>query len=213
MNETHVQMLNDIRCMIADSGVESFLDSNPFRSRADHLYRCYCWAKRILPCRPDADAELTLVSTLFHDIGVIACKEKTGKEGHDVLGGDIVKDYLLNHGYDAAFAEKVAYLVAHHQQRELLNAPDTPIEHIILMEADMLDERGALGVVWDAMAEGAQEQQSYESTLARFKKRKLYKHPDRNPMVTEIARAIWWEKVRLHMAFVDALEKDLGINE
>lgn len=213
MNEAHEQMLHDIRTMIADSGVESFIDPNPFRKRADHMYRCYCWAERILPCRPDADRELTLIATLFHDIGVIGCHKETGKEGHDVFGGPIVKKYLLSHGYGEKFADKVSYLVAHHQQRELLSEPDTPIEHIILMEADMLDERGALGVVWDAMAEGAQENQSYEDTYNRFKKRKLYKHPDRNPMVTEIAREIWWKKVRLHMAFVESLEQDLGLRE
>ena len=71
MESKHLAMLKDIRRMVDESGVEQFLDPYPFRSRADHMYRSYCWAKRILPCRPDADAELTLVATLFHDIGLI----------------------------------------------------------------------------------------------------------------------------------------------
>ena len=56
MESKHLAMLKDIRRMVDESGVEQFLDPYPFRSRADHMYRSYCWAKRILPCRPDADA-------------------------------------------------------------------------------------------------------------------------------------------------------------
>lgn len=213
MESKHLAMLKDIRRMVDESGVEQFLDPYPFRSRADHMYRSYCWAKRILPCRPDADAELTLVATLFHDIGVIRATPERLKEGHDLLGADIACDYLVHHGYSAAFADTAAALIAGHQQRDLLQTGQTTIEHIILMEADMLDERGALGIVWDAMAEGSKTDQSYLWTLERFKTRKLYRRPERNPMYTELARAFWAEKQNLHMNFVLALERDLGLTD
>ena len=177
------------------------------------MYRCYCWAKRILPCRPEADAELTLVSTLFHDIGVIATTREKPKADHDLLGGPIARDYLLQNGYAPAFADRVASLVVQHQARERMQDPDTPIELVILMEADMLDERGALGILWDAMAEGAKPLQTYEGTLERLKMRKLYRRPERNPLVTERGRAFWAEKQRLHMDFVLALERDLGLTD
>lgn len=196
MESKHLAMLKDIRRMVDESGVEQFLDPYPFRSRADHMYRSYCWAKRILPCRPDADAELTLVATLFHDIGVIRATPERLKEGHDLLGADTA-----------------AALIAGHQQRDLLQTGQITIEHIILMEADMLDERGALGIVWDAMAEGSKTDQSYLWTLERFKTRKLYRRPERNPMYTELARAFWSEKQKLHMNFVLALERDLGLTD
>ena len=206
-------MLADIRRMVEDSGVQAFLDPYPFRDRPSHMARCYAWARRILPCRPDADEELTLVSTLFHDIGVIATTPEAPKVGHDRLGGPIARQYLLRHGYDAGFAARVGELVEQHQARERLRDPGTPVELVILMEADMLDERGALGILWDAMAEGGKPEQSYEGTLARLKQRKLYTDPDRNPLVTENGRAFWAEKQRLHMAFVRALERDLGMRE
>lgn len=213
MNSSHAQMLSDIRQMVEQSGVQAFLDPYPFRDRPSHMYRCYQWAQRILPCRPEADREVTLVATLFHDVGVIRSTPEHPKVDHDLLGGEIVREYLLSHGWGAGFAERVAYLVEHHQQRELIQQEGTPIEHVILMEADMLDERGALGIVWDAMAEGSKQTQSYESSLERFKTRKLYRRPDRNPMYTENARAFWAEKQRLHMDFVHALERDLGLTD
>ena len=213
MVEKHAQMLRDIESMVAQSGVQDFLDPYPFRDRPQHMYRCYCWARRILATHPEADAELTLVATLFHDIGVIRCTPDYPKADHDALGGPIVREYLLAHGYEADFADRAAYLVMHHQQRELIQSEGTPIEHVILMEADMLDERGALGIVWDAMAEGASSAQSYAATLERFKQRKLYRRPDRNPMHTEAARAFWAEKQRLHVQFIAALERDLGLEE
>lgn len=213
MTPQHEQMFRDLTQMVASSGVQEFLDPYPFRDRPQHMYRCYCWAERILRTRPDADAELTLVATLFHDVGVIRSTPEQLKAGHDELGGPIVREYLLEHGYAAEFADRVAYLVAHHQQRELIQAEGTPIEHVILMEADMLDERGALGIVWDAMAEGARNAPTYAATLERFKQRKLYRRPERNPLHTEAARAFWAEKQRLHVQFIAALERDLGLSD
>ena len=43
--------------------------------------------------------------------------------------------------------------------------------------------------------------------------RKLYRRPERNPLVTERGRAFWAEKQRLHMDFVLALERDLGLTD
>ena len=213
MNPAHAQMLQDIRSMVDRSGVQDFLDPYPFRDRPSHMYRCYCWAKRILPCRPEADAELTLVSTLFHDIGVIATTREKPKADHDLLGGPIARDYLLQNGYAPAFADRVAALVEHirlHEDDELDGRVRVlhPLARLVLH-----DERGALGILWDAMAEGAKPLQTYEGTLERLKMRKLYRRPERNPLVTERGRAFWAEKQRLHMDFVLALERDLGLTD
>ena len=156
---------------------------------------------------------LQLALYVAESLGLYAMARNTGVHNPWVAWLPIARDYLLQNGYAPAFADRVASLVVQHQARERMQDPDTPIELVILMEADMLDERGALGILWDAMAEGAKPLQTYEGTLERLKMRKLYRRPERNPLVTERGRAFWAEKQRLHMDFVLALERDLGLTD
>jgi uncharacterized protein len=53
--------------------------------------------------------------------------------------------YRLNHF--------VVFLVKNHSNKQLMTAKGTPLELILLMEADLLDETGALSIVWDCMME------------------------------------------------------------
>ena len=68
----------------------------------------------------------------------------------------------------------------------MLKEKDIPIELILLMEADLLDEEGALRMVWYTLYKGLSGAKSYEE---------VYKHIVMgnnkrlvNPMVTEKAR-------------------------
>ena len=104
--------------------------------------------------------------------------------------------------------EYIKYLILNHSKKELMQNKNTPIELIILMEADLLDETGALSIVWDCMAEGAQEIQSFEKTYKHIKD-KSCKILDINPMVTKPGKEIWKKKQTLVKEFIIQLKYDL----
>jgi uncharacterized protein len=86
----------------------------------------------------------------------------------------------------------------------------TPLELVILMEADLLDETGALSVIWDCMAEGARGEQSYLNTyrhLEEFSGRILRK----SPMKTDKAKEIWSGKQEFLREFLRELAYDLDL--
>jgi uncharacterized protein len=86
---------------------------------------------------------------------------------------------------------------------------DTPIELILLMEADILDETGAMGIVWDCMAEGGKDEQSYEKTYQHIYE-KSYAIKNSFPMVTEKAKQFWKEKQDFVEEFKKRYSYDLG---
>ncbi len=83
---------------------------------------------------------------------------------------------------------------------------------MVLMEADLLDETGALSIVWDCMLEGSQEIQTFDKTYSHILK---YTGKDLtvNPMVTKKAKEFWEAKQSLVQGFLNHLSYDLGISE
>lgn len=88
-------------------------------------------------------------------------------------------------------------------------AEGTPLELIILMEADLLDETGPLSIVWDCMMEGAQEIQSFKKTYDHIINYS-YKILNKNLMVTAKGKEYWESKQKLVHEFVMQLSYDLG---
>jgi uncharacterized protein len=78
------------------------------------------------------------------------------------------------------------------------------------MEADILDETGAMSIVWDCMAEGNEKEQSFKKTLDRIEKYSC-KILDNNPMVTEKAKNLWIKKLKLLQNFVKEYKFDIGL--
>lgn len=78
------------------------------------------------------------------------------------------------------------------------------------MEADLLDETGALSIVWDCMIEGSQEIQTFEKTYEHIMNYS-YKGINENPMVTPKAVEFWDNKKKLVKEFIEQLSFDLGI--
>ena len=93
-----------------------------------------------------------------------------------------------------------------------MTVSDTPLELIILMEADLLDETGALSVVWDCMMEGSEQIQTFDKAYNHIMNYS-YKSINVNPMVTAKAKEFWENKQNLMKEFVDQLSFDLGICE
>lgn len=178
-----------------------------FRSKFQHTMRVFGWAKRLAEGREDVDTDILYTAAIFHDIGY---SNNEGKELHAERGAKAFYEYGIRMKMDSSFIESVKNMIYLHSSKELLKKKNVPIELIILMEADLLDEEGALRMVWyslDKAIKGAESYEAvYEHILMGNNKRLV------NPMVTEKAKYYWNEKQKLVETFTKQLEDDIMSN-
>jgi uncharacterized protein len=210
MSNTYIDIFNDIKDFLEqnDENATKLGKKFPFRKRSDHIWRVFIWAKRLL-CGFEMESinkNAILVAALFHDAGYGIL---TGSKSHAENSVDIFDKYSEKVDMGKDEKEFIKYLIGNHSKKELLGNDDTPIELIILMEADILDETGALSIVWDCMAEGSQEEQSFLKTYKHIRE-KSFKILEKNPMVTQKAKEIWKRKQELVKEFCEQLINDLG---
>ena len=186
-------------------------DSNyPFRVRMDHIRRVTQWAARLFDENgfdAEADKDAALTAAVFHDAGYNRDNRHNGK-GHAEVSAGIFLQYAAENGIANDRAAFIADVIRCHSNKALLEAADTPTELILLMEADLLDETGALGIVWDCMTEGAQAEQSFAKTAAHIE-RYSAGILSYDPMRTAAGKAHWEEKQRLVREFMARLAVDL----
>lgn len=176
-------------------------------SRFAHTERVYRWMLILaedFAC--DIDVESLKIATIFHDIGYSLNKENM--HSHAADGAVLCREYLDSIGYPAKKTEFICDLIARHSDKEVLHREDTPLELVLLMEADLFDDTGAHGIVMDAWIQATKEDVSFESILEHIKKFSL-KQMQVNPMRTEKARRIWEEKKELTNKFAESLTVDL----
>ena len=177
-------------------------------SRFEHTMRVYKWVERLYaeyPCQDAVDFEILSIATIFHDIGYCDM-EKQG--GHAKYSAGYCREYLQNKAYPSEKVDIVCDLVSRHSDKETLHG-DIPAELILLMEADLLDDIGAQGLVMDVWLEAVcEENVTFESILAHME-RYTVKIMQENPMRTEAGIRIWEEKKELTERFVQAYREDL----
>ncbi|GKX67201.1 HD domain-containing protein [Inconstantimicrobium mannanitabidum] len=203
------EMFQYVKQYLEDNDGEVFnIGYFPFRKRSEHIKRVLIWTQRLMEEETCINKEAVLVSAIFHDIGyALSLDNSTHAQNSAVL----CDKYLKENGYKPDFINFVTYLVENHSNKELMKISDTPLELIILMEADLLDETGALSVVWDCMMEGSQDVQSFEKTYKHILKYS-YKTLSVNPMITPKAKEFWKNKQDLMQEFIRQLSFDLDIN-
>lgn len=180
-----------------------------FRKRADHIRRVMMWLERLLAKEGGVEDPAALrLAAVFHDAGYARAKEDHGRHSADIL-----REYAARAGLSSADVERAAFLVAEHSNKEMwMPRADAPRDLILLMEADLLDEEGAMGLVLDCMTAGQRGAEAYEEAyrqMLRYEPKRL----ERAPMVTETGRALWAEKQRIIEGFMRAFAYDLGIVE
>lgn len=173
-------------------------------SRFEHTERVYRW---MLILAEDfagrIDMEALRIATIFHDIGY-----SLQQENHAESGAVLCREYLDSIGYPAKKANFICDLIARHSDKEILHDADTPLELVLLMEADLFDDTGAHGIVMDAWIQSLRAEVSFESIYEHIMKYS-WKQMQENPMRTETARRIWAEKKELTDRFVESLRVDL----
>ncbi|MBR6537876.1 MAG: HD domain-containing protein [Lachnospiraceae bacterium] len=176
-------------------------------SRFEHTERVYRWMMILAEdFTYEIDMEALQIATIFHDIGYSLNKEDMHSHAQD--GAALCREYLDSIGYPSEKADFICDLIARHSDKEVLHDADTPLELVLLMEADLFDDTGAHGIVMDAWIQATKEDVSFESILEHIKKFSL-KQMQVNPMRTEKARRIWEEKKELTNRFVESLTVDL----
>ncbi|HHT69795.1 MAG TPA: HD domain-containing protein [Firmicutes bacterium] len=194
----HNEIIEYVKKEIANNGRKS----QPFRDRFQHTMRVYAWAQR-LQALEGGDLKTVQIAALFHDAGwddVIP---------HQEVSATLARDYLTANGHTDVDIEKVVQAVANHNQRTS-KAP-LPIECYIVMDADFLDEIGAITVLWDSMSTALESDPSYLKAYERLchyfeenKSRECY-------LRTESGKRLYRERLAFLEHHIRNLEFELGL--
>ncbi|MCQ2538294.1 MAG: NUDIX domain-containing protein [Lachnospiraceae bacterium] len=183
-------------------------------SRFEHTERVLGWAKRLYDNAENKEElryEDIMIATIFHDVGRFACFELNLP--HAEAGVPITKEYLEKKGYDPERTEYITMLVARHSDKwRMEKEPNLDKGLLLLMEADLLDDMGALGIVMDCMITEARNPNAhFTDCLDHITRFTLREQAAANPMVTPAGRKIWDEKTKLVNQFVSALKADVEL--
>ena len=181
-------------------------------TRYEHTKRVLGWAKRLYDATPDKTGlryEDLMIATIFHDVGRAESVRSGGD--HARAGVPITRNWLLSNGYDPERAEYIAGLVGAHSEKWRMRDPSVDRNLLMLMEADLLDDMGLLGIVMDTLIVRARKPEAtFYDCYNHFER---YTHPMQHdcPVVTPEARAFWDEKTELTDRFMEQYRRDILI--
>ena len=168
------------------------------------------WSKRLYDATPDKAGlryEDLMIATIFHDVGR-AVSDRSGVD-HAKAGVPLTRDWLLSAGYAPERAEYIAGLVGAHSEKWRMHDPAIDRNLLMLMEADLLDDMGLLGIVMDTMIVRARKAEATFYDCYNHYER--YTHPMQHdcPLVTPEAKALWDEKTESTDRFMEQYRKDI----
>ena len=179
-------------------------------TRFEHTKRVLGWAKRLYDMTADKAGlryEDLMIATIFHDVGrAVAAQQGTD---HATAGVPITGEWLLEHGYDEARTEYIAGLVGAHSEKWRMGDQGIDRNLLMLMEADLLDDMGLLGIVMDTLIVRARKEDATFYDCYNHYER--YTHPMQYdcPVVTPEAKRLWDAKTESTERFVEAFRQDI----
>ncbi len=188
-----------------DEYVTDLPEKLPFRSRFKHVMRVYGWAERILAAETGADAEVVLIAAIFHDIGKGVDKNRP----HALVSAEMCRHYLQEKNYQPDFIERVCSAIRNHSSKSNTDIP-MPIEDSILIDADMLDESGALSVLWDSMTVALEKDPSYDKVYKRTIQNYIKSSRSISLFRTSAGKKYYCERIQFIKSFADSLEYEFA---
>jgi uncharacterized protein len=179
--------------------------SKPYRNRFEHTMRVLKWAWRIHEVE-GGDLEIITLATLFHDTGWSKTVD------HALVGAELAERYFLEKGATPVLVDRITSAVRTHNKRQR-PTDGLPIENLIVMDADVLDEVGVTTVVLDAMAAAAEDNPSYMRAIDRnwgyYEKAK--ERP--NYLRTEIGKRFYSERIAMWERYLSHFRYELGLSD
>jgi len=176
--------------------------------RFEHSMRVYKWAKTLYeayPQKENIDFEALAIACIFHDVGYL---DPVQRKNHAKISASYCRTYLQERNYPPEKTDFICDIISRHSDKNTIHE-DIPEELVLLMEADLLDDMGAQGLVMDVWLEAAcEENVTFESILAHMERYTL-KDMQQNPMHTSEGRRLWEEKKNLTERFVEAYREDI----
>ena len=198
--------LEEVHSEYAESGKVDI-----FYSRYDHTKRVLAWVLRLYEGSARKDEirfDELVIATIFHDVGRRAADSL--RIPHAQAGVPITRQYLEEKGYTPETIAYVCELVARHSDKHCMREEGLDLGLLMLMEADLLDDMGAQGIVMDCMiTESRNPDARFENCLDHMTRYTLRQQEEMNPMVSPEGIAIWDEKTRLAREFITSLRRDL----
>lgn len=198
-----MKLTKKIALEFTKSSIEEHKRPNyPFRSRYRHILRVLMWVERIQK-EIGGDLEILTYSAILHDCAW------DGKENHAITSYRVAKIFLEKFELEEEFKSKVLEGILHHNENDTLGLCK---ESYILMDADELDEVGAICIFWDTLAQSHEnDTMSYKSALLRIKKylSELYKNVPKFHF--DFTLNIYKRKLEFMEKFVIEAEEELEI--
>ena len=171
-----------------------------FRDRWAHTNRVLSWAKR-LQKEEGGDWEMIELAICLHDCGY------DGVRPHAEIAAEKASDFFAIHPYDQA--EDVVSLVRNHSRKE--EDLVLSIEMRVLMDADTLDEKGALAILLDAMSEVMENPKAcYEDVYGRILRYFPEVRREEHRLKTKTGQRIFQGKIRWMEGCIAAIREELG---
>lgn len=171
-----------------------------FRSRFEHTMRVYRWAIK-LQSKLGGDLDIIVLAALLHDIGW------DENRPHGEVGAEIAVEYLDSIGVDPEKIAKIGEIIMIHEEKD--TDADLSLECRIVMDADLLDEVGAVSVLWDSMATALEDDASYKRAYYRIKNFYRINKPKIRRCKTDAGRVEYNKRMQLLEEFIFQLEKEL----
>lgn len=193
----YASVIEFVRERIADNGRPP---NYPFRDRFEHTMRVYRWAIK-LQAQIGGDLEIIALAALLHDVGW-----EEGRE-HGEVGAEIAVEYLDSIGLDSEKISRIGEIIRIHDDKD--TEAELSLECKVVMDADLLDEVGAISVLWDSMATACEEDANYRKAYNRIKSFYKGNRPKIRRCKTEVARLEFGRRLKLLEDFLNQLEKEL----
>lgn len=193
----YAEVIEFVRKQTAENGRPP---NYPFRSRFEHTMRVYRWAIK-LQSKLGGDLDIIVLAALLHDIGWDEVRP------HGEVGAELAVDYLDSLGVDPEKIAKIGEIIMMHSDKD--TEADLSLECRIVMDADLLDEVGAVGILWDAMATAQEDEASYKRAYYRIKNFYRINKPKIKRCKTDAGRVEYNKRMQLIEEFIFQLEKEL----
>lgn len=203
------EMINYVRKSLENRELhpEDFENKFPFRIRFQHTMRVYKWALRLNEFEK-GDQEIISISVIFHDVG--KASDSDSDVPHAEVSGEICKKYLESINYNKNKSDIIVQAIKKHSHKEE-HVEKLTLEEKILIDADLLDEVGAITVLWDSMATAMENDPSYEKVYERLKKR-LDRIKEKKLLIkTKTGMKFYEDRIKFLENFLDNLKYELEV--